>query len=890
MSNETLNILLNDPDVMSSLSLSEIRSTTSQGVPKPPAQSIERQDEEASQEARTILNSYPGLDTRLRETQAASKGLPLIPKPTPLPLGQQEKGSELNPYIKEGLRIAGMGAGAAAGFTAGGGPLSPATAIPMSALGAGLTGAATEDLINFLEGRKHWIPSETFNNFMENAAWTMGLELLGPMLMTGSRALKWLGDHTVAPPLQSGLKWLGEQRIVPTFEKMIQRGQIHRETVMKTLPEVFQSGVERFAPEGAQAWREIQSSRSTLQHLGKKYGALLKQEDPLTRIDFIRALKQGSLRGVKNERSKQLLAEYLGEKKSLRVGRGMEREYNDALRSHLQQWWKPFSPVLKGRDPVAQKYLQPISDAMEGRSVDVKEMQSSIRSLIKDESVPKEIRNLAVGLHDIPTDVPEIAFKASREAATHSITELVKTMPNALRVSINPGEEGKYMKTLWSPFIKGGTPLYVKRDVELALRDYIEVPKISSSVMNKYFLSPWKMGKILFRPATHIRNTIGNAVLNWMGGLSPLRVDIYEHATSGMRSSTPLFQRFAREVGYEGRFIDSDIFRIGEGARYGANMIERAFSHFSQISAPMTEMYGQEEMLFKYAKYIHNLDKGMAHKDATWDAMKWTFNYGEVTRATARMRSSIMPFFTWQSKVIPLMLESATKYPLHYASVYGMYKGMQQLSLNSVKASDEEWSTLERVMPDYVKDSMFFVLPFRDARDRLQYLNLTFMVPGFGDLNELSENPMSSLLGNPLLQIASALSTNRRFNGTPICYDWEPPHVRVAKKTSYIWDALLPASAGPVPIGTDWNMIKEAWDGSPEGRTWGQVTSSLFGFKTAPMPKEKWARQYGALERAHLSEARSMLRRELRLTEDVDERSQIMEKYSHIFQDIPQED
>jgi hypothetical protein len=607
-------------------------------------------------------------------------------------------------------------------------------------------------------------------------------------------------------------------------------------------------------------------------------------------MEFSRALASGKttksqLRGLTPE-TQQLLAEYHSERAALKIDKPMESVFNESVRKQLVQWQERFGPSFLSRS--TKPYLLPIRQVMQGQPANAKAVQSSIVKLIEDQSIPREIRDLAIGLHDMPTEFPEIAFKASRKAASFAMTEMVKSMPNAVLPSIPQGMEKQYMKTMWPSFIKKGQPLFVNRDVELALRDYSEVPKISATLFNKYFLSPWKTAKIMPRLATHIRNIVGNLGLNWMGGLSPFNVGVYLDAIQGMRTGAPTFKRLSRELGYEGTFIASDVFRIGEGLRYRHNMMDAALSYYDRLMAPAAKLYGNEEMVFKYAKYLHGLDKGMAHKEAAWDAMKWTFNYGEVTRATAMMRSTLMPFFTWQSKMIPLLIESATTYPLHYASMIGAYKGLQQMTINSAKASDDEWATLERTMPDYVKKGMFLVLPFRDAKDRLQYLNLTFMIPGFGDLNELKENPVTSFIANPIIQIASAMATNRRFNGSPICYDWEPAHVRVAKKASYLWDALLPASIGPIPVGTDWNALRKTWEDSPEGQTWGQFSSSMLGFKVNPMPQGVWGKRHRSLVNMHMSEARGSMKKELQKAQSDEERSEIQEKYQPIFRHIPQ--
>jgi hypothetical protein len=377
-----------------------------------------------------------------------------------------------------------------------------------------------------------------------------------------------------------------------------------------------------------------------------------------------------------------------------------------------------------------------------------------------------------------------------------------------------------------------------------------------------------------------------------------------------MKVNSKQWKDYSRITGAGGTFTIDDVIRMTEGMKYSSTIFDQALNIYDRIAAPARTLYNAEEQMFKFAKYLHNLEKGLTKRDAAWDAMKWTFNYGEVTRATAFMRSNLAPFFTWQSKIFPLMAESIIKNPVQWAGVVGLYQAMQVGSLRNLGLSNEEVQYIDRIMPNYIKNGMFFTLPWRDQDGRLQLMNLTYIVPGFGDFSEMKEHPAFGLIAHPLISIANAWMSNEKFSGAPLSYDWEPASTRLGKKLAYVWETLIPA---PFPGGTDWEMLRNTfWErvapnlpvGTFEGTpmevpealrteplekrslTPSQAFLSFFGLKITPGKIEDWGRAKESLVRIQLGEIRTQFEKEYMRAQGDRERDAVTKKYQQRYKEF----
>ena len=134
----------------------------------------------------------------------------------------------------------------------------------------------------------------------------------------------------------------------------------------------------------------------------------------------------------------------------------------------------------------------------------------------------------------------------------------------------------------------------------------------------------------------------------------------------------------------------------------------------------------QMETVLRGSLAFDVLQKGGSIGDAAGQVYKFHFNYADLT-ASERKARRIIPFWTWQKNVVPILAESIGKYP-------GSWGRLQQ-----VKGNMELQSKEEGVVPDYFLENMAIRLPWK-INDYQSY-----WIPDlpFRDLNRLMKEPTS---------------------------------------------------------------------------------------------------------------------------------------------------
>ena len=238
----------------------------------------------------------------------------------------------------------------------------------------------------------------------------------------------------------------------------------------------------------------------------------------------------------------------------------------------------------------------------------------------------------------------------------------------------------------------------------------------------------------------------------------------------------------------------------------------------------------------------------------------------------------------------PLVAKAVKEHPMRVAKWFGIYEGLQLLSLHNQGMGEEEWQYLHNILPSYLADGQFLLVPFRDEKGRLQLLNLTYMIPGFGDFTEMTNEPWRTIFAAPFISLGAALVTKRQFNGMPLYYDWEAPETKAAKAFSYVWDQLGPSWMG----GSDriLEKIHQMWTDHPDAPTAIQLLGQQLGFKIHAVDEAKAAHRREALERIQLSELQVDLTKKIQDAvkhgKDDEDVRRIVEHYALLRQKIIQ--
>ena len=626
------------------------------------------------------------------------------------------------------------------------------------------------------------------------------------------------------------------KRIIPTYGGR------------KSIQEILQPAVDRLYDKGLDVpFRIAAAKKQLLLGAGRELGNEIKNLPASARFELGRALKEGV--APTSKQAAEVYERFINRAREF----GIREQYIDEFREALADKLK-FAKLPEEME----WFVDDIHKFLKGVEGSSKNATKALIKAVGDTNTPEEYIPLLIDLVNLPAATPEAVARASRKVARNYIISGLRRLG---AVSDEAREGWEIIDAAKIPAYAKLGGKYVPRDVWLELKALNDIPKISRSAFNTWFMSPWKTAKVILRPATHVRNVISNLILNDLGGLPFYDVKTYYQAFKELRDKGKYYKEFRNLTGSGGAFTEFELAHIGRGLRFReeggqlvtANMFDRALELFNRSTAGARELYNADEQLFKVAKYIKNRTAGMDKYDAAIDAMKWTFNYGEVTPFTATMRAHLMPFFTWQSKILPLMAQVAKEHPLRLVKWIALYQGIQQLNLKRLGINEEEFKYLMDILPEHIANQQFLFMPFRDDKGRLQLLNMTYMLPGFGDINEFSNNPLGQIFSTPFVTIGGALASNTTFTGQKIWFDWEAPSTKLAKGFEFVWRQLMPSW---VPYGTDsvWDKIHMNLQDHPEAPTWYQILGQQFGFKIHAIDEEKAARGRRALTNIRLSE------------------------------------
>ncbi len=687
-------------------------------------------------------------------------------------------------------------------------------------------------------------------------------------------------DKMISQPLLKGSSYLmRDLKFIPTREKKWVHGKQESFQVKKSIADILEPAPERMPVNEAELYRDSNALKTNLIGVGESAAAsLVKEGSVSTRHQVMKGIRGGE---VKDPAAKKILSEMDSQIKDLTLEGKYENMFRGSIASGLNKSFLAPHEVFSG-----EKVIKEIETVLQGSgpfSSKVPKVQKSLAKIIEDPTFSNDAQALARDIYNLHSVLPEQVAKAAKKVTWSKLTSDLKKMPEMVLDQVPKGLEKDYLPSIVFKS-KEGNSLFVKRDHELELRALIEIPKISHKMFNKWFLTPWKTWKVIDRPAAWVRNGFTNMMLNHMEGLPFWRQDIYKKALEDMMTGAPLFKELKKITGQGGTFTIEDVMRMNEGFKYGASLPEKLLAYHDKVQAPFRALYNAEEMLFKHAKFLHNLEKGMQKKEAAWDAVNATFNYGEVTRATARIKSNVAPFFTWTSKAVPRVAQNIMKHPVQWAGVITLYRELQNQAIQSAGMSDSEYKDFVKLLPDHIKDGMYFLLPWRDKDQRLQYFNLTYIIPGFGDLAEVYSNPLSSAVGNPLITLASGLYANQKFSGSKIYYDWDSPKTITYKVLAHLWEQIAPAM---MLGGIDLNNLTEAYKSevgefgrSATAPTPTQALLSTVGAKVTPIKEEEAARRWVAKIKMQRSELRQDFLRAARKAHSQEEMDLLIKKYS----------
>ena len=375
----------------------------------------------------------------------------------------------------------------------------------------------------------------------------------------------------------------------------------------------------------------------------------------------------------------------------------------------------------------------------------------------------------------------------------------------------------------------------------------------------------WKLGKTVWSPPLHFRNMFSNSILLDLSGTDAIQqVKYIGKALKHIRTNSKEYQEarryFMRTTMIRGELLDDMLKGFkeveGQGLRSIINGINRGVS---KVSATPSQIYQAEEFTGKFIKYLSQRDKGKSVIEAVQEANKWLFDYSDLATWEKNIARRVMPFYTFPRKALPRILEAAANRPLVLAKYPMLAKSLTQYSLHKLEITTKDYEQIEKLLPEYMNQGSYLLMPYRDANGDLRFFDWTWNVPWGGLFEAEQRGLMKSAITNPLVQITYEIMMNksswtgRKIYDDAIPVDKQTPAYRKEqnfKKMLYVWQALSPSIAYK---GIYWDKLMGAATGKkvsgkdmllPEA-----IAHTIFGVRTQALDTDE-ARRWKLLRMA----------------------------------------
>jgi len=463
-----------------------------------------------------------------------------------------------------------------------------------------------------------------------------------------------------------------------------------------------------------------------------------------------------------------------------------------------------------------------------------------------------------------------------------------------------PDDSGKYGDAA------GGIVLeQIYNDITGGLTGFADENTIAGKAMDAYsaFNRNIKFMLTVANPPTHLRNIYSNILMLARSGTNPMRVvqAITEMAryNGGKGKASPAVEAAIKFGAMKQTFTDAELrvmdqfargieneikkanFRKGVEKVFGQNtVVDKALSSMDVASAIMgaiknaygdgaSWLYQNEDVIFKVAKIADELDRGTPPAMAALEARKYFFDYSAVTPLVRWLsNTAIAPFIRYTYFAVPNFLEQVATSPWRLAYTgYGQYIALMALaSLLWGFAPDDAKDTLNEYLAER---PMLVPVPWRDEHDRLQWIDLGYMMPE-GALLGLAmagkdADPQAALralgaTGGPLTTMYIGWTTGiDPFRGQPIYEETDDQQTQAAKMSWFALRSMMPSFFSyytpPLPGETKGGPGFEAlWGTGLDSRgeptqTNGQLAARALGLNVYPNDvvygQQKRLRQWG---------------------------------------------
>jgi hypothetical protein len=360
---------------------------------------------------------------------------------------------------------------------------------------------------------------------------------------------------------------------------------------------------------------------------------------------------------------------------------------------------------------------------------------------------------------DIRSAVRKIISVDPDSLTTPTLVELTKDQVEALGVAINDLEAYALPKAMVD---------YINSSAKKQVDEGISTLK---GVIDRFY-KLWKPTVTGMNPGYHMRNVAGATWNNILDvGFDALDPKIQAYATDllnpkkngtvklgGKKYSYNAIRKAMHENNVLTTFMRTDTTSLKEmverQTRAGLGELSNVKGWAGKLWHGGQALGGKIEEQVRAVNFLAHLKRGADFKQAAAQAVKYHFDYTELSKTEAEIIRRIIPFYTWFRKNFPLQLEELLNNP-------AMFNKPRQLQANMATALGTDMSNL----PDWMKEQIPIPIS-RDAetgRDRY----ITASLP-YADLANITGQDFMGML-SPLIKIPVELYTGQSLlTGAPI--------------------------------------------------------------------------------------------------------------------------
>ena len=373
--------------------------------------------------------------------------------------------------------------------------------------------------------------------------------------------------------------------------------------------------------------------------------------------------------------------------------------------------------------------------------------------------------------------------------------------------------------------------LYVAPEVWSQISHYGE-PETTFTRLWHSFMSAWKEGKTALNPVAHLNNTVGNIAMAHFAGVNAWDAPTYFKTVESIYKQDTTYQEAVKAGLLSGSFMRNEVLEllplddVREKLTGMKPAYEKVFDLFLTVFSlgfrrSLRAAYEFEDAFFKLLIYRKGRSEGLTPEQSVDLANQYIFAYDDLPSGARAVRDSVLPFFSWTYKAIPVLLRTAMVYPHRFllpaAICFAFNKAAYLSAAAAAGADDDDWEKIwkraqemeaaERsLLPESSQGFSIFATPkfirtWTNSDGTPNFLDASRLVPG-GDMldanNQMGGVPwLQPLMPNsPTIGLFLSIFANKdAFTGRDIVGRTDDAGEASMKRLGYVWRNIAPALA-----------------------------------------------------------------------------------------------